>query len=131
MTFFSLNTYVPLGQEVYYSLSYQVIHSWSQWKKKVGKRKLRFCICGRTSVKKACDTTYLQYYPNAAEIRITESKLWWAAAGFATGNLQQDIRNILEVSFSFVAPTPVLIISTPLTRLLWGGGPDGKLTFYM
>lgn len=99
-------------------------------KKKVGKRKphevniiiiikLRFCICGRTSVvKQACDTTYLQYYPNAAEIRITESKLWWAAAGFATGSPQHDIRNILEVSFSFVAPTSVLIISTPLTHLL-------------
>lgn len=36
MTFFSLNTYVPLGQEVYYLLSYPVIpiHEVSGEKKK-------------------------------------------------------------------------------------------------
>lgn len=36
MTFFSLNTYVPLSQEVYYLLSYPVIpiHEVSEKKKK-------------------------------------------------------------------------------------------------
>lgn len=80
------------------------------------------------------DTTYLQYYPTAAEIQFTESKLWCAAAGFTRGSQQHDIRHTLQVSFlkvsfSSVATTSLLIISTPLTGLLLGGGSRWQINF--